>query len=112
MQTHALLNVDRELLAPFFKRVPELFDKYHNLEQNKPEIYEELLYKIHRPLTSDMLDMIDDWMGLERRFGSSHDCSLHPLELATPTGAGWCAELVRNLPWDEHTSATAWSAGP
>ena len=67
MQTHALLNVDRELLAPFFKRVPELFDKYHNLEQNKPEIYEELLYKIHRPLTSDMLDMIDDWMGLERR---------------------------------------------
>mgnify|MGYP005704323627 FL=1 len=67
MQTHALLNVDRKLLAPFFDRVPELFDKYHNREEEKPDVYEELLYKIHRPLTSEMLDMIDDWMGLEHR---------------------------------------------
>ena len=35
MQTHALLNVDRKLLAPFFDRVPELFDKYHNREEEK-----------------------------------------------------------------------------
>ena len=35
--------------------------------RRKPDVYEELLYKIHRPLTSEMLDMIDDWMGPEHR---------------------------------------------
>ena len=67
MQTHALLNVNRDLLSPFFERVPELFDKYHNDPESNPELYEELLYKIHRPMTIEMLDMIDDWMGLEHR---------------------------------------------
>ena len=67
MQTHALLNVNRDLLSPFFARVPELFDSYHNQPDAKPDIYEELLYKVHRPLTGEMLDMIDDWMGIEHR---------------------------------------------
>ena len=44
MQTHALLNVDRDLLLPFFEKVPELFDRYHNDTQSNPEMYEELLY--------------------------------------------------------------------
>ena len=65
------------LLSPFFERVPELFDRYHNDPQSKPEMCEELLYRVHRPLTSDMLDMIDDWMGLEhRRLNQDQDLML------------------------------------
>ena len=83
MQTHALLNVDRDLLSPFFERVPEFFDRYHNDTQSKPEMYEELLYRVHRPLTSDMLDMIDDWMGLEhRRLNQDQDLMLRLFLLA------------------------------
>ena len=46
MQTLALLAVDKEKLAPFYSRVPELFEKHlHDSSQN-PEQYEELLYKV------------------------------------------------------------------
>ena len=66
MQTLALLAVDKEKLAPFFSRVPELFEKHHHDSSQKHEQYEELLYKVHRPYTKEMLHLIDDWMGYER----------------------------------------------
>ena len=71
MQTLSLLAVDRERLKPFFARVPELFETHHHNTNQDPSGYEELLYKIHRPYTNDMLDMIDEWMGLEKRKISS-----------------------------------------
>ena len=63
MQVHALLSIDRERLKPFFERVPDLFDAQHNHESQNPDGYEELLYRVYRPYTSEMLDMIDQWMG-------------------------------------------------
>ena len=67
MQVHALLSIDRERLKPFFERVPELFEAHHEHEDQNPSGYEELLYRIYRPYTSDMLDMIDNWMGHDKR---------------------------------------------
>ena len=67
MQAHALLNIDRERLKPFFERVPELFVAHHNHERQNPSGYEELLYRIYRPYTNEMLDMIDNWMGNDKR---------------------------------------------
>ena len=67
MQVHALLSADRERFRPFFERVPELFDAHHNHESQNPKGYEELLYRVYRPYTSSMLDMIDEWMGHEKR---------------------------------------------
>ena len=67
MQAHALLSIDRERLRPFFERVPELFESYHHSEQHNPDGYEELLYRVYRPYNRQMLDMIDEWMGLEQR---------------------------------------------
>ncbi|MDP6741678.1 MAG: hypothetical protein QF807_04300 [Candidatus Thalassarchaeaceae archaeon] len=67
MQAHALLSIDRERLRPFFERVPELFESYHHSEQQNSDGYEELLYRVYRPYTREMLDMIDEWMGLEPR---------------------------------------------
>ena len=66
MQTLALLAVDKDKLNPFFSRVPELFRQYHHDSSQNPELYEELLYKVHRPYTNEMLGMIDDWMGFEK----------------------------------------------
>ena len=63
MQAHALLSIDRERLRPFFERVPELFEAHHLHESQNPDGYEELLYRIYRPYTSGMFDMIDEWMG-------------------------------------------------
>ena len=67
MQAHALLSIDRERLRPFFERVPELFEAHHHSEQQNSTGYEELLYRVYRPYTRKMLDMIDEWMGLEQR---------------------------------------------
>ena len=67
MQVHALLRIDRERLKPFFERVPDLFDAQHNHESQNPDGYEELLYRVYRPYTPEMHDMIDGWMGLEER---------------------------------------------
>ena len=63
MQEYSLLNLDREKLKPFYARVPELFAAHHLHESQSPEVYEELLYRVYRPYTGNMLDMIDDWMG-------------------------------------------------
>ena len=67
MQTLALLAVDKDRLAPFFSRVPELFHSYHHSIEQDSLGYEELLYKIRRPYSNHMLDMVDEWMGLEKR---------------------------------------------
>jgi hypothetical protein len=67
MQAFALLNVNRETLKPFFQRVPELFEAFHHNENQKPEGYEELLYRVYRPYTGQMFDMIDEWMDLGPR---------------------------------------------
>ncbi|HJM66925.1 MAG TPA: hypothetical protein QF555_05220 [Candidatus Thalassarchaeaceae archaeon] len=67
MQTLALLAVDKDRLKPFFSRVPELFHSYHHSIEQDSLGYEELLYKIRRPYSNQMLDMVDEWMGLEKR---------------------------------------------
>ncbi|DAC61594.1 MAG TPA: hypothetical protein D7I10_05795, partial [Candidatus Poseidoniales archaeon] len=67
MLAYGLMNVNREALVPFFERVPELFDSHHHSEAQDPDGYEELLYRISRPYSSHTLDLIDEWMGFERR---------------------------------------------
>ena len=67
MLAFAMMSVDKERLRPFFDRVPELFAAHHHSEEEAALGYEELLYRIHRPYTGPMFDMIDEWMGLERR---------------------------------------------
>lgn len=67
MLAYGLLNVDRERLKPFFEAVPALFHAHHHSPEEDAEGYEELLYKICRPYSSGTLDMIDAWMGFEKR---------------------------------------------
>ena len=67
MLAYGLLNVERDLLKPFFERVPELFLSHHHSEEQNAGGYEELLYRICRPYSSKTLDMIDEWMGLGQR---------------------------------------------
>jgi hypothetical protein len=67
MLAYGLLNVDRGRLIPFFERVPELFHLHHHSEEQNAKGYEELLYRICRPYSSQTLDMIDEWMGFEQR---------------------------------------------
>ena len=67
MQHLALLAFDKERCKPFFDRLTELFHEHHHSSEQNPERYEELLYRIHRPYTNDMLDMVDDWMGVGKR---------------------------------------------
>jgi hypothetical protein len=64
---YGLLNVDRERLKPFFERVPELFHSHHHSPEENAEGYEELLYKVCQPYSSQTLNMIDEWMGFDRR---------------------------------------------
>ena len=67
MLAYGLLNVERDLLKPFFERVPELFLSHHHSEEQNAGGYEELLYRICRPYSSQTLNMIDEWMGLGKR---------------------------------------------
>ena len=64
LQAYGLLNLDTEVVNEFYKRVPELFDKWHS---KNSQSYEELLYRIYRPYSSKDLDKIDKWMGFETR---------------------------------------------
>ena len=83
MQTLALLAVDKEKLSPFFSRVPELFEKHHHDSSQNSDQYEELLYKVHRPYTKEMLHLIDDWMGHERiKIGGEQEIMLRLFLLA------------------------------
>ena len=67
MQHVALLAFDKEKCKPFFDRLTELFYEHHHSEQQNPDEYEKLLYMVKRPYDNNMLDMIDDWMGLAHR---------------------------------------------
>ena len=67
MQHLALLAFDKERCKPFFDRLTELFHEHHHSSKQDPEGYEELLYRVHRPYSNDMLDMVDSWMGLDKR---------------------------------------------
>ncbi|MEE2759195.1 MAG: hypothetical protein VYA86_04370 [Candidatus Thermoplasmatota archaeon] len=67
MLAYGLMNVNREALVPFFERVPDLFHSHHHSEEQDSDGYEELLYRICRPYSSHTLDLIDEWMGFERR---------------------------------------------
>ena len=67
MLAYGLLNVDRDRLKPFFERVPELFLAHHHSTEQDATGYEELLYRICRPYSSQTLDMIDAWMGFDSR---------------------------------------------
>jgi hypothetical protein len=67
MLAYGLLNIDRERLKPFFERVPELFRNHHHADEDRAEQYEEMLYRISRPYSSNTLDMIDEFMGFQPR---------------------------------------------
>lgn len=67
MQHVALLAFDKEKCKPFFDRLTELFYEHHHSEMQDSEEYEKLLYMVKKPYDNNMLDMIDKWMGLEKR---------------------------------------------
>jgi len=67
MQHIALLVFDKDRCKSFFERLPELFQEFHHSKEQNPEGYEELLYRVHRPYDNQMLDMIDSWLGMEKR---------------------------------------------
>ena len=67
MQHVALSSFDKERCGPFFDRLTDYFHQHHHSEEGDAESYEELLYRVRRPYTPEMLDMIDSWMGLEKR---------------------------------------------
>ena len=67
MQHVALSHFNKDLCKPFFDRLTDLFYEHHHSETQDSEGYENLLYRVHRPYSPEMLDMIDDWMGLEGR---------------------------------------------
>ena len=67
MQHVSLISFDKGRCQPFFDRLTDLFYDYHHAEEQDAATYEELLYRIRRPYTPQMLDMIDEWMGFERR---------------------------------------------
>ena len=67
MQHVALSFFDKDLCRPFFDRLTALFHEHHHSETQDSEGYENLLYRVHRPYFPEMLDMIDDWMGIEKR---------------------------------------------
>ena len=67
MQHVALSSFDKKTCNPFFERLTELFESHHHSEEQDADGYEELLYKVHRPYTPEMLDNIDQWMGVEKR---------------------------------------------
>tara|TARA_B100000686_G_scaffold180388_1_gene187335 strand:- start:5003 stop:5566 length:564 start_codon:yes stop_codon:yes gene_type:complete len=63
----ALTSFDKARCAPFFDRLTEYFHEHHHSDEEDASAYEELLYKVRRPYTPEMLDMIDDWMGMPKR---------------------------------------------
>jgi hypothetical protein len=67
MQYHSLTIFDKKKCAHFFEFLTEYFHSHHHSEEQDAEAYESLLYMVKRPYTPDMLDMIDDWMGLPER---------------------------------------------
>ena len=69
MQHVALSSFDKARCRPFFERLTDYFHQHHHSEEGDAEGYEELLYRVRRPYTPEMLDMIDYWMGLESEIG-------------------------------------------
>ena len=67
MQHVALSSFEKSRCGVFFEELTGHFHRHHHSEEQDPDGYEELLYKVRRPYTPEMLDMIDDWMGLEKR---------------------------------------------
>mgnify|MGYP001457506893 FL=1 len=67
MQHVALTMFDKDLCQPFFDRLTDLFNEHHHSKQQDSGGYENLLYRVCRPYSPEMLDMIDQWMGLEER---------------------------------------------
>tara|TARA_B100002051_G_scaffold260866_1_gene281789 strand:- start:369 stop:929 length:561 start_codon:yes stop_codon:yes gene_type:complete len=67
LQYIPLLQFDRDRCKPFFDGLIDYFNSYHHSENQDADSYEELLYLVRRPYTPEMLDMIDEWMGKEKR---------------------------------------------
>ena len=67
MQHVSLLAFDKERCRPFFEMLTDFFHRHHHSDEEDASAYEKLLYTVKRPYTPEMLDMIDDWMGLEGR---------------------------------------------
>ena len=67
MQHIALSSFNKERCRPFFDKLTDYFHQQHHSKEGDAGGYEELLYRVRRPYTPEMLDMIDSWMGLEKR---------------------------------------------
>ena len=62
MQHLALLAFDKERCKPFFDRLTELFRDHHSQVRTLKDMRN---YSIEsQTTTNDMLDMVDDWMGI------------------------------------------------
>jgi|TARA_Y100000813_G_C23970455_1_gene261611 hypothetical protein len=67
LQFHSLSVFDKNKCAHFFEHLTDYFQEHHHSENQDSETYENLLYTVKRPYTAEMLDQIDDWMGLPKR---------------------------------------------
>tara|TARA_B100000427_G_scaffold161872_1_gene134608 strand:- start:452 stop:1012 length:561 start_codon:yes stop_codon:yes gene_type:complete len=67
MQYHSLSIFDKNKCGHFFEYLTDYFHKHHHSEKQDADAYENLLYRVKRPYTPEMLDMIDEWMGLPER---------------------------------------------
>ena len=67
MQYHSLSIFDKKKCGHFFEYLTDYFHKHHHSEKQDADAYENLLYRVKRPYTPEMLDMIDEWMGLPER---------------------------------------------
>jgi len=67
MRHVALTSFDKARCGPFFENLTDFFYQHHHSKEENAGTYEELLYMVRRPYTPEMLDMIDEWMGIETR---------------------------------------------
>ena len=67
MQFHSLSVFNKEKCNHFFEHLTDYFHKHHHSDEESPDTYENLLYTVKRPYSPEMLDEIDNWMGLPKR---------------------------------------------
>ena len=67
MQFHSLSVFDKEKCNHFFEHLTDYFYKHHHSDEESADSYENLLYTVKRPYSPEMLDEIDNWMGLPKR---------------------------------------------
>ena len=72
MQFHSLSVFNKEKCNHFFEHLTDYFHKHHHSDEESADNYENLLYTVKRPYSPEMLDEIDNWMGLPKRQWREH----------------------------------------